>query len=181
MTPGPPFDAIILAGGRGSRLGGIDKASLVHRGRTLLQHALDAVADARRVVVVGDRPAVDGVLHAVEDPAGGGPAAAVGAGLAELGEPAGLVAVLACDVPEVGAAFAAVRAVGGPAIAVDADGREQYLLAVYPGAELLARSQGDLQGGSMRRLVDGIALEQVLVEADDVDRPEDAARLGIEL
>ncbi|RYJ06908.1 MAG: molybdenum cofactor guanylyltransferase [Actinomycetales bacterium] len=181
MTPGPPFDAIILAGGRGSRLGGVDKASLVHGGATLLQHTVDAVAGARRIVVVGDRPPVEGLLHAVEDPVGSGPASAVGAGLSALGEPADLVAVLACDVPEVAAAFALVRAAGGPAIAVDAEGREQYLLAVYPGAELLARTRRDLQGGSMRRLVDGIALRQVRVEAHDVDVPADAERFGIEL
>lgn len=162
-------------------MGGVDKASLVYRDATLLERALDAVAGAGRVVVVGDRPPTDGVLHAVEDPVGAGPAAAVGAGLAALGEPAELVAVLACDVPEVEAAFALVRAAGGPAIAVDRDGRQQYLLAVYPAAELLARAQGDLQGGSMRRLVAGIPLREVVVDASDVDHPSDAAQFGIEL
>ncbi|MBD8537305.1 molybdenum cofactor guanylyltransferase, partial [Plantibacter sp. CFBP 13570] len=47
-------DAIILAGGRSSRLGGVAKASLLRDGRTLLQLAIDAArAAGGRVVVVG--------------------------------------------------------------------------------------------------------------------------------
>ncbi|WP_275693401.1 NTP transferase domain-containing protein [Nocardioides sp. TF02-7] len=64
IEPGlTPFAAVVLAGGRGSRLGGFDKAGIEVRGRTLLEHALDAVVDAAEVVVVGpagaDRPPGD--------------------------------------------------------------------------------------------------------------------------
>ena len=41
-----PWHAIVLAGGRASRLGGIDKTALRFEGMSLLEHALDAVADA---------------------------------------------------------------------------------------------------------------------------------------
>lgn len=54
--------AIILAGGRASRLGGAAKPLLEVGGRTLLDHALAAVADCHPIVVVGpavDRPPVD--------------------------------------------------------------------------------------------------------------------------
>ena len=196
MTP-PVFDAIVLAGGRGSRLGGVDKSALVHRGSTLLEHALAAVADARRVVLVGDREPVDGTLHAVEDPPGAGPAAAVAAGIAALVHPAlkgtalektaldetaPLVAVLASDVPEVVAAFAQLRAVGEPAVAVDTTGRRQHLLALYPGPELVARTRRDAQEGrSMKELVDGLVVREVRIDVGDVDRPEDAAWFGIDL
>ena len=186
MTP-PVFDAIVLAGGRGSRLGGIDKSALVHRGSTLLEHALRAVIDARRVVLVGDREPVDGILHAVEDPPGAGPAAAVAAGLAALDDPAldetaPLVAVLASDVPEVVAAFAQLRALGEPAVAVDTTGRRQHLLALYPGPELVARAQrGAQEGRSMQELVQGLVVQEVQVDVGDVDLPEDAARFGIGL
>ena len=65
---------MVLAGGRGSRLGGVDKASVVVDGRTLLDHVLDAVALAELIVVVGPRKAdVPGVTWAREDPPGGGP------------------------------------------------------------------------------------------------------------
>lgn len=181
MTP-PVFDAIVLAGGRGSRLGGIDKSALVHQGSTLLDHALQAVADARRVVLVGDRAPVAGVLHAVEDPPGAGPAAAVAAGLAALVDPAPLVAVLASDVPEVVVALAQLRALGRAAVAVDTTGRRQHLLGLYPGPELMARTQrGALEGRSMQELVEGLDVQEVQVDVSDVDHPGDAARFGIDL
>lgn len=79
-------DVIILAGGRGTRLGGVDKARLEVAGRSLLDRVLDGTGEARRVVVVGDTPVPDGVLRTVEDPPGGGPVAGIAAGLLALGE-----------------------------------------------------------------------------------------------
>ncbi|GGF10823.1 molybdenum cofactor guanylyltransferase [Subtercola lobariae] len=86
-------DAIVLAGGRSSRLGGVAKAGLVFEGRTLLQRTLDAVPDARRTIVVGDTalraqlgnaaPARS-ITFVREDPPFAGPAAAVAAGLDAL-------------------------------------------------------------------------------------------------
>lgn len=123
------FDAIILAGGRGSRLGGVDKGALTIGGRSLLDGVLEATLAADQVVVVGDGPVPRGVLLTREDPVFGGPAAAVVAGLRALRMPsaplgsvgsgapiaagevarrgsparsstAQLVLVLACDLPE---------------------------------------------------------------------------------
>ncbi|MBL0705001.1 NTP transferase domain-containing protein [Sinomonas sp. JC656] len=54
------FDAVVLAGGRASRLGGYPKPQLEYRGATLLEHALRAVARARTVVVVGPAPGEPG-------------------------------------------------------------------------------------------------------------------------
>ena len=45
--------AIILAGGRASRLGGADKASVEVDGRALLDHVLDAVEGCSPLIVVG--------------------------------------------------------------------------------------------------------------------------------
>ncbi|TFD43173.1 molybdenum cofactor guanylyltransferase, partial [Cryobacterium sp. TMT1-2-1] len=77
-------DLIVLAGGSGSRLGGVDKAAVTIAGRTLLSRALDARALTARTVVVGpesSRPAAGAaaakVLWALEDPPLGGPAAGV--------------------------------------------------------------------------------------------------------
>lgn len=93
------FDAIVVAGGRGSRLGGRDKPLLLHRGTTLLDHALRATADARRIAVVGptelnaavSRYAAEADAGQVitltrEYPAFAGPAAAVAAGARALGD-----------------------------------------------------------------------------------------------
>lgn len=115
------FDAIILAGGRSSRLGGSPKSGLRYDGGTLLERTIAAAGGARHVVVVG--PVTEGLPAGVhscrEDPPFAGPAAAIGAGLAELkslcrsgpGEaPAStgtvpFTLVLACDMPHVDTAI----------------------------------------------------------------------------
>ena len=43
-----PFAAVVLAGGTAARLDGADKARSSTHGRTLLEHALDALVDADR-------------------------------------------------------------------------------------------------------------------------------------
>ena len=80
------FDAIILAGGRSSRLGGVPKSGLIFDGATLLERSLRAADAAGRIVVVGPDPGdlPDGVLSCREDPPFAGPAAAIAAGLGAL-------------------------------------------------------------------------------------------------
>jgi molybdopterin-guanine dinucleotide biosynthesis protein A len=90
----PQVDLIVLAGGRGSRLGGAVKPAVEVAGRTLLSRVLDARPLARRVVIVGPTsaraaagPEATGVLWALEDPPFGGPVAGIAAGLAALARP----------------------------------------------------------------------------------------------
>ncbi|WP_329021309.1 DUF6457 domain-containing protein [Streptomyces sp. NBC_00690] len=79
------FDAIVLAGGRAQRLGGADKPGLSVGGRTLLDRVLAACRGARRTVVVGGRRGTERpVVWAQENPPGGGPVAALDAGLRQL-------------------------------------------------------------------------------------------------
>lgn len=108
------FDAVVLAGGRASRLGGYPKPQLTYRGATLLEHALGAVVGARITAVVGPGPGEPGgpaeptreapasscaalarpsvpapygsrmVLYTREEPRYAGPLAALGAGLAAV-------------------------------------------------------------------------------------------------
>ncbi|GAB2517932.1 molybdenum cofactor guanylyltransferase [Paramicrobacterium agarici] len=83
--------AIILAGGRASRLGGTDKASVDVGGRMLLEHVLAAVAGCAPIIVVGPphlaqtalRPHRD-VTLVREDPPFTGPVAAIAAALDAL-------------------------------------------------------------------------------------------------
>jgi molybdopterin-guanine dinucleotide biosynthesis protein A len=89
-----PVDLIVLAGGRGSRLGGVLKPAVQVAGRSLLSRVLDARPLAQQAVVVGPadaRPAaIDAhgnavsVIWALEDPPFGGPVAGLAAGLAAL-------------------------------------------------------------------------------------------------
>ncbi len=97
-----PHDAIILSGGRGSRLGGVDKGALVVAGRPLIDTAIDAVRHAGRVVVVGECPPRERVLVTRESPAHGGPVAGVVAGVEALrgeGARSAWTMLLACDLP----------------------------------------------------------------------------------
>ena len=189
------FDAIILVGGRSSRLGGSPKPALVSGGATLLERSLAAAAGARHIVVVGpemaDLPA--GVLTCREDPPFAGPAAAIAAGLGALrgAGPAEMVLVLACDMPRVGDAVRALReALPGAAAGVmasSADGRLQPLAGFY-GTAVLERAVQDaaarnaLVHGSVFALLANLDVQTVAVPAgstDDVDTWEDAAALGV--
>ena len=151
------FDAVVLAGGRSSRLGGSAKALLEIDGRTLLDRTLDAVTDARLTVVVGEVRARPGILVTRETPVFGGPAAGIAAGLAQLPPGAEHTLVLACDMPRVAEVVAALVAAGG-GIAVDGD-RDQYLAGLYPSAALHAAATTEVDGLSVRALL--AALEPI--------------------
>ncbi|MET4582073.1 molybdopterin-guanine dinucleotide biosynthesis protein A [Conyzicola nivalis] len=195
------FDAIVLAGGRSSRMGSA-KSALLFEGRPLVELAVEAARDARTVVVVGpDELAPAGVLTARESPALGGPAAALVAGVDTLARlvdgPAAWLLVLACDLPRVGEAVRALLAEAPPhtdgaceaVVAVDDSGRRQPLLAVYRTDALVraaasARSSGDLAGLPLRRLVGGLHTVEVAVDdalCADVDTPEQARSFGIDV
>ncbi|WP_210481576.1 molybdenum cofactor guanylyltransferase [Naasia sp. SYSU D00948] len=180
--------AVLLAGGRASRLGGIDKPALEYRGLSLLEHALAATDGADRVVVgAGAVPA--GVPTVLEEPRWGGPVAALAAGLAALPpRPEEVVAVLAADQPHVADALPRLRAaVEGTAdgwVAVDEERRRQPLLAIYR-EDALRRALtglGDLAGLPLRRVLDRLAIVEVPLPSElcsDVDTAEDVRRLGI--
>jgi molybdopterin-guanine dinucleotide biosynthesis protein A len=128
------FGLIVLAGGRGSRLGGVDKPGLIVGDQTLIASVVRAGAGASPIIVVGpDRPGLDGVSFVREDPPGAGPVAALRRGLAEASAP--WVAVLAGDLPFLRAGhLQALRtaAEGRPgAIAVDDTGRPQWLVGCW--------------------------------------------------
>ncbi len=186
-TSSREYDAIVLAGGRGSRLGGADKASLSIGGRTLLQRALDTVSDARRRIVVG--PAYAGgslppdVVSTCESPAGGGPVAGIEAGMAYVEAP--LVAVLACDMPFVDAAtvrsLAAAAHDADGALLVDEAGRRQPLAAVYGSAAMREALSGvqPTRGAAARTLVSLLRLVEVAArpgQTADCDTWDDVAR-----
>lgn len=185
------FDAIILAGGRGSRLGGLRKPELALDGRRLVDRALAAVTGAQRVVVVGDAEVPDGVPHTREDPPYGGPVEALAAGMAHLAEHADWTVVLAGDLPEAEAAVAQLLQVeptaedDGVCLAGD-DGRLQWLLGYYRTDALRARlaDRGHPPLTAMYRLLAPLRLRGVATAPGltaDIDTPADAGRWGIEL
>ncbi|WP_298887271.1 NTP transferase domain-containing protein [uncultured Serinicoccus sp.] len=188
----PDVDLVVLAGGRGERLGGADKAALVVGGRTLLERVLDAELGGR-VVVVGDTPVPAGVDRTLENPPGGGPVAGIAAGLAALDarpapRPAVWVAICAVDQPQAAGLLALLRArlprVGAGVDALcpsDGTGRRQWLLAVYrrAGLEAALRSIGEARHASVRSLVADLRWGDVEVDPGqlgDIDTWEDLRR-----
>ena len=193
-----PFDAIVLAGGRSSRLDSAPKAEFTVDGVTLLDRTLAAVGGARRIVVVGPepgRPLPDAVLLA-----------AIAAGLDALreglvspdgaaavdAEPGDATLVLACDMPQVHLAVGALEKglAAHPdadgVIAVDSDGREQPLAACYRTRAIVEavarrRAAGPLDGMRVFGLIDDLDLRPIVVPTgttSDVDSWADAARLS---
>ncbi|NLZ58738.1 MAG: NTP transferase domain-containing protein, partial [Corynebacterium sp.] len=92
------MNVIILAGGEGSRMGGVDKAAVRLDGRTLLTYLLEALGDEHDVIVVSPR-VIDGVDTISEQPPLGGPVAGIAAGAQSLPCAEEFTAVLAVDAP----------------------------------------------------------------------------------
>lgn len=185
--------AILLAGGRGLRMGGVAKPLLEVGGRSLVQRAVDAVAGCHPITIVADvlDPGIRGVEWTREEPPFGGPAAGVAAAL--TGWPTTRsptwTFVLASDLVQpdaVVATLAAVRQQLDPASdgahLVDADGHAQWLAGLYRTSALrdaVAGLPDGAPGQSMRALLPGLALTPVPAPAPttrDIDTWEDLDR-----
>jgi len=154
------YTAVILAGGRASRLGGVAKPLVEVGGRTLLDAALSAAAGAREVVVVGEVPVPAGVLQVVEDPPRSGPAAGLAAGVRALSEEAPWTLVLASDVPGVEQAVPTLVASAEDDLDSDGvcfhdeSGHPQWMLGLYRSPRLRGRIEGvESTDLSLRRLL----------------------------
>jgi molybdopterin-guanine dinucleotide biosynthesis protein A len=173
------FDAIVLCGGAARRLGGADKAAVVIGATSLLDRALDAVGAARSTIVVGPRhETAREVRWTIEDPPGGGPVAAIAAGLDLVTEE--VVVVLGVDFPLVGPAhvdrlLAAFE--GDGAIYVDETGRHQFLVGAYSTAALrrVLRAR-PTQGMAVKALMADLELVELTDPraTQDVDTWDDA-------
>ncbi|MGM7645906.1 NTP transferase domain-containing protein [Nocardia sp. JW2] len=180
-------DAIVLAGGRASRMGGVDKPGIVIGGRSMLEAALGAVSDCGEVVVVGPpRPELDARIKQVREvPPGSGPVSAIGTGLAALGpESAPWIVVLAADMPFLTRdtvrelLLRAAESTAEAVFAIDASGRPQYLVGVWRRTALTAALAGldALVNQPMKAI---IPTETALVElpgTTDCDTEEEVRR-----
>ncbi|MDO5735639.1 MAG: NTP transferase domain-containing protein [Propionibacteriaceae bacterium] len=168
------FDAIIVAGGRGSRLGGVVKADLQVGGQRLLDRVLLAARHARQRIVVGMVDVPDGVRQVVEDPPGSGPAAGLVAGLDAVEDPAEWTLILACDLPGAEQAvpqlLEAAMADGGDAdghCLGSSDGTPQWLLGIHR-SDALRRAAADY-GDPRQRSVRGLLAPLRLAVISDVE------------
>jgi molybdopterin-guanine dinucleotide biosynthesis protein A len=180
--------AILLAGGRASRMGGVTKPLLELGGRSLLRRAVDAVHGCAPVTVAAD--VLDGefdVDWVREEPPFSGPAAAVVAVLASWRSrdlTPDRVLLLACDLPHPDAAVATLRAAALPDDADgvcldDAEGRPQWLAGLYR-ADALRRAAASVPDAArdapMRALLGALTIAHVPASADavsDIDTWQD--------
>ena len=171
--PGAPgaagYDAVVLAGGAARRLGGADKPAVRVGGRPLLDRVLAACTGAASTVVVAEpRPTARSVIWAREDPPGGGPLAALAAGLRHTS--AEHVVVLSADLPfldeeTVSRLLAVLRAEapgGGPADLEDDPTRS------YGGSGDLDDGSPGLDGGAtaLGGMSDGLGGESARSEGE---------------
>ena len=183
-TPSLDYDAIIVAGGAGRRMGGVSKADLVVDGLRLLDTVVGAVRDARQTVVVGDASVPDGVVLTREDPPGTGPAAGFGAGLAAVEHPSPWTMVLCVDLPD--AARVAARLLDAARTAEDhfdgavivAENRTQWLMGCYRTSALRGAVErfGPLEHAPLRRVLSPLLLHHVApgkARPIDLDTPSD--------
>jgi molybdopterin-guanine dinucleotide biosynthesis protein A len=180
---------VVLAGGESRRFGR-DKLAADVDGRSLLGVTLDSIPTDLPVVVVGpERPVRRSVRFVREDPPGGGPAAALVAGLtAALDAGAGAVATLPGDAPVAGTAVPVLlEALQGRDLVVaeafDGQVFPLQLACTAAGAGLILEAAGPSRGAgaSVRRLLEPLAPVRVVLEPAalaDVDTPADLTRIG---
>jgi molybdopterin-guanine dinucleotide biosynthesis protein A len=186
VQPLPPWTAVVLAGGRAARLGGRPKPQLEVGGRTMLDAVLAATAGADARIVVGPpQPVPPGVLVVREQPPGGGPVAALRAGLTRV--ETDVAAVLAADLPFLTADLVEqLRAslVRDGVLVVDDAGHDQLLLGVWRATALRRVLSGPTGPTSMRRLLAPLAVDRLRPAVapgapppwTDCDTPADLAR-----
>lgn len=174
--------AIVLAGGAGRRMGGVDKPGLTVGGATLLDRTLRALPpDTSPIVVVGpERPTARPVRWTREDPPGSGPLAGLAAGLVALDGPGDLVAVLAADLvglrdDTVPRLIAALETNDG-AVLRDSGGHTQWLVGVWRVGSLKDVLPADPAGRSLRSVLGALAVTELPErngESRDIDVPAD--------
>ena len=181
------LDAVVLAGGRARRLGGVEKADVELGGVRLVDRVAAAAraVGAERVVVVGpDRAASAGAVLVREDPPFSGPLAAVATALPSVD--AEWTLLLSCDLvhPQLVCRRLerARRGAGPDAVGFvlrDGDGRAQWLSGVHRTSVLRARIAalgGDVVDRPLKRVFPEKGLRFVDAptwETADIDSAED--------
>ena len=165
-SPTSGWTALVLAGGRGSRLGNDDKAAITIGGTSALDQLLSSVPECVPVVVAGpERPTKRPVIFRREWPIYGGPVAGIASGLEAVST--AVTALLAVDMPWAGGLVEHLIAEFGSCdaaalVPVDGSGFRQPLCAVVRTQALrTALGQlGDPQGRSLRDLMSLVDVQE---------------------
>ncbi|MBM7051865.1 molybdenum cofactor guanylyltransferase [Rothia sp. ZJ1223] len=187
------YNAIIVAGGRSSRLGGTPKALLSNGAVTLLDSTLLAVSSAKYKVVVGPEnlPVPPEVHLTREQPVFSGPAAALAAGarvLKSTGDYAPWTAIFSVDMPHIAEAIPALLTAAAQAdhqvgFMGQAGGVLQPLAGIYHTHQLVEALKGEMDNKSVRSALRTLNPEIIELPArsiDDVDTWEQARTSGFD-
>lgn len=181
------YSAIILTGGKSRRFGS-DKSHASIGQKSLIEELLTSLSQDLDIVIVGPRieNASRALRYAQENPLGGGPVAAISAGLDFVQSE--FVAIIATDMP-----FASriIDFLGRATpfnkdalIPLDALGLRQPLCAMYRVASLrkALTTLGSVESRSMRNLVQLMVVQEVRLTPEleriliDIDTPSDLER-----
>lgn len=194
MTEEQTVHAVVLTGGRSSRMGGRHKPAILVDGHSVIDRTLTALwsaaPDANVVIAGSDEGLSPSRRHQVtvvrEHPPFSGPLAGVRAAVESISSSDGLIILLGGDLPFLSARtlqkLLGAAAAGVPlASCVDATGHLQYLCAAWQ--QDVLRSQlakiDDPAGIPLKALFDGLHAELVDTDPDelrDIDTPHDLAR-----
>ena len=178
---------MILTGGRSTRFGS-DKSKAQLGEQTLLAHLLSGLPSTTEIVIVGPvfEHAPPNLRFVQENPRGGGPVAALHAGIDLIDTE--FVALIATDMPfavrVIRTLFDSVELARDGVIPLDREGVAQTLCAIYRTASLrrALTTLGNPEGRSMRSLAALLDLYEVelprALESSllDIDRPEELDR-----
>ena len=181
----PAWTAVILSGGKGRRLGNVEKSTLQINGESLLDLVLATLPTDVPVIVVGPEvPTKRSVRFLLEQPRFGGPVAGLAAALPHVQTE--LMGVLATDMPRAGALLPALvdahaEAGAEALIPRDAAGRSQYLCAVYATAALQRAVQQlpAVEGAALRAVIEQLRVHEPALTDEqraaltDIDTPDD--------
>ncbi len=122
--------ALILAGGKATRLGGVAKHALVIEGRTIFERQTAVLAPRVGEIIVSAPQPIDGYRTVADAIVGGGPLAGVAAGLAVCGTP--WLLIVAGDMPRLSGAVIdlMLSRIEGDAVGIEIDGLPQPLFCV---------------------------------------------------
>ncbi len=184
---------VLLSGGKSSRFGA-DKSKVDYHGRPLIEQVISTFPVETEFIIVGPKfnLSESSFTFTREVPAGGGPVAALAAGVALVN--AKYAAVIATDLPFAGKVIQELVQHLSPTqdalIPLDSSGRLQSLCAIYRVDSLRDAliSLGSLDGKSMRALISLLQIKEIDLGEDfassllDIDAPADlqaALRLAV--
>lgn len=181
------WSAMILTGGQSTRFGS-DKSQALLGGQTLLSRLLSDLPEKTEVIIVGpefEHPSRN-LKFVQENPVGGGPVAAVKAGLDLIGTE--FVALIATDIPFAVQVIShlsnSLDSAKDGLIPRDGEGVPQMLCALYRTSALgnALSELGDPNGRSMRSLLALLQLTEVELPPNlkssllDIDTPAELQR-----